>query len=78
MEQPTIWKFTCINQEDKRTTEVSVMLPDCAPWGEVLDHFTMFLDGCGYVGVREELDKQGAFLTPYERANFPFKGSDVE
>lgn len=78
MDKPTMWKFTCVNQEDAKTTEVTVMLPEDVCWSEVLNHFAHFLDGCGYVGVVTTLDKQGSFLTPWERANFPFKGSDVE
>lgn len=77
MEQPTIWKFTCINQEDKRTTEVSVMLPDDASWDEVLTHFAHFLDGTGYIGVVSTLDKQGALMDPLERVQ-AYKGVDVE
>lgn len=77
MFKPTMWKFTCVNQEDAKTTEVTVMLPDDVPWSEVLLHFAHFLDGAGYIGVVSMLDKQGALMSPFERVE-AFKGSDVE
>lgn len=39
------------------SSELSVHLNDFATWKEVLNFFACFLEGVGYVGVREQLDK---------------------
>jgi hypothetical protein len=37
-------------------SELSVHLNDFATWQEVLNFFACFLEGVGYVGVREKLE----------------------
>lgn len=40
-----------------QTSELSVHLHDFATWQEVLIFFACFLEGVGYVGVREKLEE---------------------
>lgn len=58
--QPNMWKFMQVNQEQNKTTEVTVFLSPDVSWDEILTHFASFLEGAGYVNVVNKLEELGA------------------
>lgn len=73
--QPNMWKFTQVNQEQNKTTEVTVFLSPDVSWDEVLNHFASFLEGAGYVNVVNKLEELGALdlMQIYNKEHFdPF------
>lgn len=73
--QPNMWKFTQVNQEQNKTTEVTVFLSPDVSWDEILNHFASFLEGAGYVNVVNKLEELGALdlMQIYNKEHFdPF------
>lgn len=73
--QPNMWKFMQVNQEQNKTTEVTVFLSPDVSWDEILNHFASFLEGAGYVNVVNKLEELGALdlMQIYNKEHFdPF------
>jgi hypothetical protein len=62
--KPNMWKFTQVSQEENKSTETTVFLSPDISWYDIMPHFAMFLEGAGYTGVYEILEKIGAFNPP--------------
>lgn len=75
MKNLNMWKFTQVNQEQNKTTEVTVFLSPDVSWDEILNHFASFLEGAGYVNVVNKLEELGALdlMQIYNKEHFdPF------